>query len=442
MKIPQTPPAQEDLWKQFGDHPTLVELFGKVLDSTVNGRYLHWDKLRHLTPPGGLDHLAWWFALKLRRSPGKRIPLLDEHMNNFSFLLVDPMPECLHHVDSLARGAIGQPEKVTTPESRDTYVTRSLIEESITSSQLEGASTTREVAKRMIREGREPRDRSERMIHNNYITMQHIHKIKSLELTKERIFEIHRMITDGTLDTPSGAGRFRSAEERIYIGNEVGDIFHEPPHATQLEWRMAEMCKFANGLSPGGFIHPMVRSMILHFWLAYDHPFVDGNGRTARALFYWSMLRNGYWMFEYITISKIILSGPVKYGKAFLYTESDGNDLTYFLLYHAEIIKRAIDELHNYIEKRSRQLMEASRELRGLTSLNYRQRDLIDHALRHPGHTYTIEYHRSGHNVVYETARADLMDLADKNLLVRKKRGKAWEFAPAVDLEVKLGKNL
>src|SRR5205814_10028127 len=56
--------------------------------------------------------------------------------------------------------------------------------------------------------------------------------------------------------------------------------------------------------------HPMVRSMILHFWLAYDHPFVDGNGRTARALFYWSMLRNGYWMFEYITISKIILSGP------------------------------------------------------------------------------------------------------------------------------------
>ena len=60
----------------------------------------------------------------------------------------------------------------------------------------------------------------------------------------------------------------------------------------------------------GGFIHPMIRSIILHFWLAYDHPFVDGNGRTARALFYWSMLRHGYWLFEFISISQIILKGP------------------------------------------------------------------------------------------------------------------------------------
>ena len=56
---------------------------------------------------------------------------------------------------------------MTNPETRDSYLVRSLLEESITSSQLEGAATTREIAKEMIRNGRQPRDRGERMIFNN-----------------------------------------------------------------------------------------------------------------------------------------------------------------------------------------------------------------------------------------------------------------------------------
>ena len=112
------------------------------------------------------------------------------------------------------------------------------------------------------------------------------------------------------------------------------EIFHDPPPAEQLDERMAAMCDFANGKIPNHFIHPVVRAIILHFWLAYDHPFVDGNGRTARALFYWLMLRNNYWLFEFISISQIIRKAPIKYGRAFLYTETDDNDLTYFILYH------------------------------------------------------------------------------------------------------------
>lgn len=40
--------------------------------------------------------------------------------------------------------------------------------------------------------------------------------------------------------------------------------------------------------------------------IAYMHPFVDGNGRTARALFYWYMLKSGYWLTEYLSISRVI----------------------------------------------------------------------------------------------------------------------------------------
>ena len=268
--------------------------------------------------------------------------------------------------------------------------------------------------------------------------MQRIIELKNEAMTREFLFEIQRVVTEGTLENPTAVGRFRRQDEENVVGDIEGEVFHVPPTATDLERRTALMCDFANGRTPVGFIHPMVRSMILHFWLAYDHPFVDGNGRTARALFYWSMLRHGYWLVEYLSISRIILKAPTKYGIAFLYSETDDNELTYFLLYHADVVCRAIDELYRYIEHRNQRLAEIERELQGLTDLNHRQRDLIAHALRHPGQRYTIEYHRNMHGVVYETARSDLMDLTHRGLLQKHKVGRVWVFTPSTDLERKL----
>jgi len=200
------------------------------------------------------------------------------------------------------------------------------------------------------------------------------------------------------------------------------------------------MCAFANRKSPAGFIHPVIRSIILHFWLAYDHPFIDGNGRVARALFYWSMLHNGFWLFEFISISQIIRSHPSKYGRAFLYTETDDNDLTYFILYNLEVIKRAIEKLHEYIKRKSEKLRAIESELCGVAILNHRQRALISHALRHPHHQYTIRSHQISHNVVYQTSRIDLLNLESRGLLNSQKIGKTWYFTPVKDLEEKLAK--
>jgi Fic family protein len=420
------------------DSAQLMAILPRVLEPTIEGKYLHWEKLRHYTPPPGLSVDDWWLGLKVRRSSGRVVPLRGVDSRPFSFLLVDPLPECLHHVDSQARGAITMPEPIVNPETSSQYLLRSLLDEAITSSQLEGASTTRAVAKRMIRENRKPRDRSEQMIYNNYLTMQYIREIKGEPLTKDLVFRVHHTVTEATLDDPSGAGRFRRPGQQVAVVDETGEVLHDPPPAEELEGRMEVMCRFANGEIPDYFVHPLIRSIILHFWLAYDHPFVDGNGRTARALFYWSMIRHGYCLFEYISISKTILQSPVKYGMAFLHSETDENDLTYFLLYHVEVVRKAIDELHAYIERRTAEVRRVEAELRGLTSLNHRQRDLIVHALRHPDQRYTIEYHRDSHNVVYQTARADLLDLVEKKLFRKRKVGRTWSFSPEPDLEVRL----
>jgi Fic family protein len=182
----------------------------------------------------------------------------------------------------------------------------------------------------------------------------------------------------------------------------------------------------------------VIRAIILHFWLAYDHPFVDGNGRTARALFYWLMLRHNFWLFEFISISQIIRKAPIKYGRAFLYTETDDNDLTYFILYHLDVIRRAIKELHEYIKRKTEKLQALERELRGIVVLNHRERSLINHALRHPHQRYTFKSHQTSHNVVYQTARNDLLDLERRGLLISQKIGKTWYFTPVGELEEKL----
>ncbi len=436
MKMPKDPPSY---W------PIIMHLMksdrfsgaARQIGSSDAG-YLHWDKLRHLTPPDGLESEEWWAVLKFNRSR-KPIPLEDMKGESFTYGLPDPIPERLHQIDMYAAGNIEVPQPIKNPETKDRYLINSLMAEAITSSQIEGAVTTRRVAKEMIRTGRLPRDRSEQMILNNFVTMRRITELKDKPLSKELLLELHEKVTRGTLDNPLAAGRFRLPDERIDLGSDFDDtVFHTPPPANELEGRVEAMCDFANGKTPEEFVHPVIRSIILHFWLAYDHPFVDGNGRTARALFYWSMLQGDFWLCEFVSISELIHKAPVKYYRAFLHTETDGNDLTYFVLYHLEILRRAIEQLHEYIKRKSRELEALDRQVRGMADLNHRQRVLVAHALRHPHQRYTFESHRQSNGVAQQTARTDLLNLADRGLLAKNKVGKVWNFTPTPDMEARL----
>jgi Fic family protein len=439
MKHPVTPPLISELWRKCmeeGRGDAVINLAIEPQDD-----YPHWDKLRHLAPPDGLTSEEWWMGIKLRRAGMlKEIPLKDKEGRPFQFGVPDLVQAELHDIDVGAGRSLGVPEPITNPQTRDKYLIRSLIEEAITSSQLEGAATTREVAKEMIRSGRPPRDNSEQMILNNYLTMQRVTELRQEALSPKMVFGIHRLVTENTLDDPTAAGRFRKPEEERVVGDDFGEIFHNPPAAAELPLRLQAMCDFANGKTPGFFVHPAVRAIILHFWLAYDHPFVDGNGRTARALFYWAMLRAGYWLFEFISISSILKKAPTKYGLSFLYSETDSNDLTYFIVAQTKVIRRAIDELHLYIGRKTVEVRELEAHVRALNLFNHRQAEVIRHALKHPYQEYTITGHAKSHNVVYQTARTDLLDLAERAVLEQKNRGKKMIFTVPVDLAERLRK--
>ncbi|MSU57726.1 MAG: Fic family protein [Pedosphaera sp.] len=439
MRKPQTPPTFKKLIGSLSKPERLFAILQAVPSPTNDGRYPHWEDLRHRKPPEGLTHEDWWLGLKMRRQTGYRaIPLKETAGENFHFTVPDLVTDLLHQIDRGGGTFVEIPEQVTNAEQRDRYVVRSLMEEAITSSQLEGAATTREVAKKMLAEGRKPRDRSERMIVNNYVTMRRILELKDKPLTPEMIFQVHREISEDALDIPDGAGRFRRADEEINVSDIEGTVFHTPPSAAELPARLEAMCDFANGKTPEFFVHPVIRGIILHFWLAYDHPFVDGNGRTARALFYWQMLHSRYWLFEFISISQFLRKAPVQYGTAFLHTETDENDLTYFLIHQAEIIRHALKELHDYVGRKSSETRACLDALQKHPELNHRQQSVISHALRHPGFVYNIAGHGARHAVVYQTARTDLLSLGKLGLLGQRKAGRVLVFIAPKDLDMRL----
>ena len=202
--------------------------------------------------------------------------------------------------------------------------------------------------------------------------------------------------------------------------------------AKELPRRIQALCDFANRNDDSSWMHPVIKAITLHFWLAYDHPFTDGNGRTARALMYHHLLSRDYLLFEYLAISSYILRARGQYVRAYLFTETDDNDLTYFLNYNIKAMRHVFDELVKYLDDKQKELARSNELLKQYRGLNHRQKSLLYHAIRHSDEIFTIQAHQSYHAIVYETARRDLMELAKKGFLTRKKRGKEHVFL-AVD---------
>jgi len=433
-----TPPELDRLFRDVEP-----DRLSKILQAPRPTEYVHWDKLRHQKPPSGLKSEEWWWGIAFRREPlMRRLALTTAEGDHFKYALPDEVFRLLHYVDQRCAGEIAMGEVVTADEqARQHYLVNSQMEEAIRSSQLEGATTSRRVAKELLRTGREPINRSERMIINNYRALQFMRDGIGASLTPGVVLELQRILTEGTLDDPTSAGRLqRPDEDRVAVFDRIdGSLIHKPPPADQLSRRLEKLCDFANATDdPERFMHPVVRSILLHFWLAYDHPFEDGNGRTARALFYWSMRTQGYWLVEYLSISAILRKAPGQYTRAFLETETDYGDTTYFLLYQITVMKRAIEQLHEYLRKKTREITETERAIKSSSEYNHRQLALLSDAIRNPDHAYTFVSHAASHNVTDETGRRDILQLEEQGLLTRSRVRRKAVFSPAPDLRGRL----
>ena len=440
MKKPMPPPDTAELLAEVAQENVqrLLEVLSKGRPVDEKGRYLHWDQMRHRQPPEGLTLDEWWVSTAASRANNARmLPFTGTDGEPFRFTNIDRIQEMVHQIDQQASGHLQTDEPVAAVGSSGQYLVSSLVEEAIASSLLEGAATTRRVAKELLRTGRQPRDRSERMVLNNFLAMESAEELaRSGEpLTSDHVLELHRIVTDGTLDNESEAGRLRRPDERIEIVWSDGQVLHRPPPADELPSRLEQLCGFANGETGEGFLHPVVHAVLIHFWVGYDHPFVDGNGRTARVLFYWLMLKSGYWLAQYVSISTILRKAPAKYARSYLYTETDSNDTTYFVVYQLEVIRKAIADLRQYLTRKSNEIARVERAMRGVPGLNHRQLAILSNALRDPDTYFTFAGQKRLHRVAYQSARTDLLGLEALGLLKKEQVGRTFEFWPVDGLE-------
>ncbi len=434
MRFPQTRKFQHSDVLQLMQRDWMATQDAKP--TLPDGRYLHWDELRHRSPPQGLTVEEWWTAIRwVREQSSLPVRAMDVYGTpQFSFVSLPAIQDKLHSLDRANVGrdlliALGNDDAVSE------YRVNQLIEEAISSSVLEGARpTTRELARQMVREGREPSSRDERMIYNNWRAMQRIVELRDerRSLTIDDLLELHRILGDGALDVPNAEGQLRRPDHEVVVSDLEGNVWHTPPPADGIEQRLEAMLRFANDgqLDGDAFIHPIVRSIIVHFWVGFEHPFRDGNGRMARALYYWCMLHHGYEMAEFLSISGPIDRSPKAYYMAFAHTETDAGDLTYFILHQLRVMQEALDELTSHLKDRVERMRQLARTVAGFDDLNHRQKALLQHAIRHPLDSYAIETHAASHNVHYQTARNDIVDLVKRNYLEARRTGKGKNFHP------------
>ena len=378
----------------------------------INADYEYWDKVKYKPLPGGYTPQLLWTNVKASRMRG-RIAVWPKYGINLG--ITSQMQRMCHDFD-MKFGSFWEADNEPQSPEKKYYLSSSLMEEAIYSSKMEGASTTRVVAKEMLRKKKSPQNKAQQMIANNYATIQYIVEHKDEPLTEEGLLYIHKLMTEKTLDNPDDAGRFRTNDNVVVADMVEGDVVYTPPTFEDIPEFVADLCDFFNNDNPRTFIHPIIKGIIIHFMLAYMHPFVDGNGRTARALFYWYMLKENYKLTEYMSISRVIAKSKTSYEKSFCYTENDDNDMGYFVAYNLKALEISFQQLRDYIQRKQRE-KKAANAFMLAGNINQRQALVLQRLAEEPDTIFTVKDVQELFSVSSMTARKDLADLMQQGYL-------------------------
>jgi Fic family protein len=410
MKIEPVPKIEEK---------NRVEAIQMLIDSDlrevfqkIDREYLYWDKVKY-SAPENIDKHTLWHAVKIQRQLNSQTVRFGKYV--FHFTITKNMLALLHAFDMDLGGNLGT-KSIIPASDKSYYLISSIMEEAIASSQMEGASTTRRIAKDMLRKQLKPINKSQQMIVNNYDTITKISNDFNKDFSMEDLLDIHRSISKSTLDNSEDEGVFRKNDDIYVVDSITGSVAHTPPSYNEIIDMIVDLCDFANNDNNDNFIHPIIKGIIIHFILAYIHPFVDGNGRTARSLFYWYMIKKGYWLTEYLSISRIIYTNKKSYEKAFLYTENDDNDLSYFIQYHLNVMKKAFEDLKKYLQRKIDEQQNIHRFI-GVLNTNDRQRYVFKVIMENKHIIITPKELASQFDITTRTARTDLQELVKMGYL-------------------------
>ncbi|OIJ14267.1 hypothetical protein BKP37_08810 [Anaerobacillus alkalilacustris] len=403
------------------DSNLLQELYEKF---TIE-RYLNKPEIMYRLDSNLLQIRAnlWGDILEKRKMNGRLVALKDQDGNKFWYSMTQGLEKLIHDIDVRAKERL---DELVVSEIQQRLLIESLIDEAFFSSVIEGAFSTKKRTRELVK-SKDPKNKSEKMILNNYHALEFILENLHSELNEEIFLSLHKIITENTLEEDEITEKYRDGPVYVMSENQTKTepIYVAPP-LEDVQPMMDELFSFINNEKQ--FINPIIKAFIIHFYIVYVHPFYDGNGRVARAFSYMYLLKKGYNFFRFFSISTVVNQKKGKYYKAIKDTEDYGSDLTYFIKAYSEMTLESIEDMITKLNKElEHDLLSLELEKDDII-LSKRQKKFLTFIKGKESNITTIQEYLKKMKVSYETARTDLSELTELGIFKRDKKGKKYIY--------------
>ncbi|MBP8763130.1 MAG: Fic family protein [Acetoanaerobium sp.] len=398
-----------------------------LLKSYTENNYLPLEKIRiaklykNLKEFKNIDINEFWKELSdFRKSIGKKLIFLDKEERNLFFNYTKESREYVNFIEDLGRDKI---EDIIPDDIKESALIDSLIDEAFSSSVIEGAYSTRKRAHDMIINNKQPKNKSEKMILNNFRALEYTMDNIEEELTHDIVYSIWEILTNETIEEEDICSGYRTGD--VEVRNKKDELVFEGPSSNEIQEMMESLIEYFNGIDN---TNPIVKACIIHYYFVYIHPFFDGNGRTARALMHMYLIRNGYDFLKYFSISKILVDNRSGYYESIRTCEIHESDVTYFIDFYTKLLIDTISEIRkNYLNQFSKKIIFESIEMKNVI-LNARQEKVLNYFLKRTKSNIDIKEYTKKYQVTTETARKDLQILVDFGFFKKIKSGKKYLY--------------
>lgn len=414
------PPTARDFESvvQFLDRPDVQALFERAAQSAITR-----DALAEFPLPAGLSLSQTEVLLgAIDRLRAIKVPLPDFDGQRYWYTSPHDMMSLLRMIDHHCTSGSELDRAISARHGRR-FLVRTLVDEAIATSRLDGADIGRDEAYELLQLDRTPTSDDERVVLNAHHLLSDLPELAGSALTPELLLDLYDRVSEGT-------------EHVEFVGSEI--VGGPGASMSRLEV-LKHLCAIANYQQDVADEHPAITALILLWDVPYWKPFPKYNGTIARILFRLHAVRYNYPVLGLLPISEIAANRttePVaalesRFSRLARYAEVD---MTAYVTVHLKYVYEAIERLREQIA-RVQERDDALRELlQADPSLNSRQRSIVGRALRVPGTRFRIRYHQTTHRIAYSTARADFLALEEKGYLRMVQEGRAFVFIAAEGL--------
>lgn len=313
---------------------------------------------------------------------------------------------------------------LTAQNSSQLYGVKAMEEEIISTFTIESIDFSRDSVRRILA-GYAPSDENENRIYGMKKGLEFISDTANT-ITEENIFKLYELTIAPFLPEED-----RLLPDRYYRHDTVYIVGDRIEH-TGIQWQklteyMAELVTFINETSP---MNDLLKAALIHFYIAYLHPYFDGNGRMARMIHLWYLVQQGYSSALFIPLSEYINKSRKGYYDAYTLAEENEKisgvlDATPFLVYFIENVYHKLGDALPPVRT-----MDTFKEILAQGNVTEKEHALWQFILSAYGNTEfsTKQLERDFGNAAYATIRSFVLKFEKMGLLSSVKYGNRTKY--------------